>query len=85
MYGLPSPHNSESSSAYIKEEDKNQCGCKLIYESLFQHNKEASNARIIQEEWERKRACPSHTCFLYNKCPMKTTLIFISITRNEFT
>ena len=27
-----------------------------IYESLFQHNKEASNTRMMREEWERKRA-----------------------------
>ena len=35
MYGLPSPHNSESSSAYVKEEDKNQYGCKLFMRVYF--------------------------------------------------
>ena len=64
MYGLPSPHNSESSSVYIKEEDKNRCGCKLIYESLFRHNKEASNTRMNGRERERVQV--THASYTIN-------------------
>ena len=70
MYGLPSPHNIESSSAYVKEEDKNQCGCKLFMRVLFWHNKEASNERMMREEWKSSRLCPSHAFFLYNICAL---------------
>ena len=45
MYGLPSPHNSESSSAYIKEEDKNRCGCKLFMRVYFG----ITRKQVIQE------------------------------------
>ena len=49
MYGLPSPHNSESSSAYVKEEDKNRCGCKLFMRVYFG----ISRKQVMQEECEK--------------------------------
>ena len=49
MYGLPSPHNSESSSAYVKEEDKNRCGCKLSVRVYF-----GITRKQVLQEWERR-------------------------------
>ena len=46
----------------------------LLYSHYYQHNKEASNTkrengkmRLRVSEW----LCPSDTCLLYNKCPIK--------------
>ena len=52
MYGLPSPHNSESSSTTVKKKTRTDVIAKLfirVYSGI------ASNTRMMREEWERKR------------------------------
>ena len=51
MYGLPSPHKSESSSAYDKKGDKNRCGCKLFMRVYFS----ITRKQVIQGERMRKK------------------------------
>ena len=54
----------------IREETQEPMWLQTIYKIFFQHNKEASNTKR-ENGRIRRRVCPSHACFLYNKCPIK--------------
>ena len=51
MYGLPSPHNSESSSVAVKKKTRTDVIAKLFIRVYFGI---ASNTRMMREEWERR-------------------------------
>ena len=65
------PHTRVNPAQHtIRKETQEPMWLQTIYKILFWHNKEASNTKRENGRM-RMRACPSHACLLYNKCPIK--------------